>query len=97
MQAYMKSEMPFYGVQKPAREAIARAVFAAHPLDGFDAWRDTVLRLWREATHREERHLAIRLAPGEVERYCATHRLSPLSRREALKNVTSKGARAGGP
>ena len=42
MQRYMKSEMPFLGVQKPARSEIARAVFAAHPLDGFDAWRDTV-------------------------------------------------------
>jgi 3-methyladenine DNA glycosylase AlkD len=62
MQAYMKSEMPFLGVQKPAREEIARAVFAAHPLDGFEAWRDTVLRLWREATYREERYLALRLA-----------------------------------
>jgi 3-methyladenine DNA glycosylase AlkD len=62
MQAYMKSEMPFLGVQKPGREEIARAVFAAHPLDGFEAWRDTVLRLWREATYREERYLAIRLA-----------------------------------
>jgi 3-methyladenine DNA glycosylase AlkD len=158
MQAYMKSEMPFLGVQKPGREEIARAVFAAHPLDGFEAWRDTVLRLWREATYREERYLAIRLArdgaalapvlreraadddlwrrrtaivcqvlrkrdtdlallcdciepnrsdreffirkgigwalrayawvdPDEVERYCATHDLSPLSRREALRNL----------
>jgi 3-methyladenine DNA glycosylase AlkD len=62
MQAYMKSEMPFLGVQKPARTEIARTVFAAHPLEGFDAWRDTVLRLWREATYREERYLAIALA-----------------------------------
>jgi 3-methyladenine DNA glycosylase AlkD len=62
MRAYMKSAMPFYGVQKPGREAIARAVFPAHPLDGFDAWRDAVLTMWREATYREERYLAIRLA-----------------------------------
>ena len=62
MRAYMKSEMPFLGIQKPGREEIARAVFGAHPLDGFGAWRDTVLRLWREATYREERYLAIRLA-----------------------------------
>jgi 3-methyladenine DNA glycosylase AlkD len=61
MRAYMKSAMPFLGVQKPAREEVARAVFAAHPLDGFEHWRDTVLRLWREATYREERYLAIRL------------------------------------
>ena len=62
MQAYMKSSMPFRGVQKPGRTEIARAVFAAYPLAGFDAWRDTVLQLWREATYREERYLAIALA-----------------------------------
>jgi 3-methyladenine DNA glycosylase AlkD len=62
MQAYMKSEMPFLGVQKPGRVEIARTVFAAHPLDGFAAWRDTILSLWREATYREERYLAIALA-----------------------------------
>jgi 3-methyladenine DNA glycosylase AlkD len=71
MQAYMKSEMPFLGVQKPARTEIARTVFAAYPLDGFEAWRDTVLRLWREATYREERYLAIALARDQ--RY-AEHR-----------------------
>jgi 3-methyladenine DNA glycosylase AlkD len=62
MQSYMKSEMPFLGVQKPGRREVARIVFPAHPLDGFEAWRDTVLRLWREATYREERYLAIALA-----------------------------------
>jgi 3-methyladenine DNA glycosylase AlkD len=62
MQAYMKSEMPFLGVQKPARREVARIVFPAYPLEGFEAWRDTVLRLWREATYREERYLAIALA-----------------------------------
>jgi DNA alkylation repair enzyme len=34
MQAYMKSEMPFLGVQKPARKEIAREVFATYPLEG---------------------------------------------------------------
>jgi 3-methyladenine DNA glycosylase AlkD len=62
MRAYMKSEMPFLGVQKPGRREVARNVFPAYPLDGFEAWRDTVLRLWREATYREERYLAIALA-----------------------------------
>ena len=62
MQAYMKSEMPFLGVQKSGRVEIARSVFASFPLSGFEAWRDTVLRLWREATYREERYLAIALA-----------------------------------
>ena len=62
MQRYMKSAMPFLGVQKAGRREIARIVFPAYPLDGFEAWRDTVLRLWREATYREERYLAIALA-----------------------------------
>jgi 3-methyladenine DNA glycosylase AlkD len=62
MQAYMKSRMPFLGVQKAGRVEVARTVFPAYPLDGFEPWRDTVLRLWREATYREERYLAIALA-----------------------------------
>jgi 3-methyladenine DNA glycosylase AlkD len=60
MQAYMKSEMPFLGVQKPARTALAREVFTA-PLD-FAAWQATVLTLWREATYREEQYMALALA-----------------------------------
>jgi 3-methyladenine DNA glycosylase AlkD len=60
MQAYMKSDMPFLGVQKPGRREVARIAF--RPLDGFEAWRDAVLRLWREATYREERYMAIALA-----------------------------------
>jgi 3-methyladenine DNA glycosylase AlkD len=62
MQAYMKSEMPFLGVQKAGRTEVGRKVFAAYPLDGFEAWRDTVLALWHGATYREERYLAIALA-----------------------------------
>ena len=60
MQRYMKSAMPFLGVQKPARAALARELFAA--VDGFEVWRDTVLTLWREARFREERYMAIALA-----------------------------------
>lgn len=62
MQAYMKSQMPYYGVPSPEQARVFRAVFAAHPLDGFDAWRDTLLALWREATHREEHYPALDLA-----------------------------------
>ena len=32
MRAYMKSAMPFYGVQGAGREAVASDVFAARPL-----------------------------------------------------------------
>jgi 3-methyladenine DNA glycosylase AlkD len=73
MQAYMKSELPFHGVQAPAQRRIFKAVFADHPVGSFDAWRATVLLLWREATHREERYAAIALASDR--RYRA-HRTS---------------------
>ncbi len=61
MQAYMKSAMPYRGVQSPAMRLICRAVFAAHPLASFDEWRDTALTLWRDAHYREERYAAIAL------------------------------------
>jgi 3-methyladenine DNA glycosylase AlkD len=62
MQAYMKSSMPYLGIQaQPLRKA-ARAVFSAHKLESFEDWRDTVLLLWRGARYREERYLAIELA-----------------------------------
>jgi len=61
MQAYMKSSMPYYGVQTPGLREIQRRLFAAHPLPDFETWRDTALALWRGARHREERYAAIGL------------------------------------
>jgi 3-methyladenine DNA glycosylase AlkD len=61
MQAYMKSSMPYFGVQTPALRRICRSVFAAHPLADRAAWQATVLALWRGAAHREERYVAIEL------------------------------------
>jgi 3-methyladenine DNA glycosylase AlkD len=61
MQAYMRSAMPFRGVQTPQRRRALRALFAAHPLDGFPSWRATVLALWRQARFREERYAAVEL------------------------------------
>jgi 3-methyladenine DNA glycosylase AlkD len=61
MRTYMKSAMPFYGVQTPALRRICRGVFDAHPLADFEVWRRTVLVLWREARFREERYAAIEL------------------------------------
>jgi 3-methyladenine DNA glycosylase AlkD len=73
MQAYMKSAMPFHGVHAPAQRRIYRELFAAHPVASFAAWRATVLTLWREAGHREERYAAVALASDR--RYRA-HRTS---------------------
>lgn len=61
MQAYMKSEMPFYGVQRPARAALGARLFAEYPLPDMESWASTVLTLWREADYREERYLALDL------------------------------------
>ena len=61
MQAYMKSEMPYLGVQTPALKAVCRKVFAAHPIDAQKRWLDTILAIWRNADYREERYAAIRL------------------------------------
>ena len=59
MRAYMKSAMPFRGVQSAAQRRIWRDVFTRHPIADPQSWRETALALWREATYREERYAAI--------------------------------------
>jgi 3-methyladenine DNA glycosylase AlkD len=80
MQAYMKSAMPYLGVQTPEHRRICREIFRAHPLDSFQSWRDTVLTLWREAQYREERYAAIALAAFPPYRHFRTLRALPLYR-----------------
>ncbi|MGV9303228.1 DNA alkylation repair protein [Nonomuraea sp. NPDC003727] len=62
MQAYMKSEMPFLGVQSVPRKAALKRVFAEHRVESAPEWRRAVLELWREAEFREERYAAIELS-----------------------------------
>ncbi|MEV0165610.1 DNA alkylation repair protein [Nonomuraea fuscirosea] len=62
MRAYMKSTMPFLGVQAVPRRAVLRRVFAEHRLDSAPEWRRAVLSLWREAEYREERYAAVELS-----------------------------------
>ncbi|MFB4267098.1 DNA alkylation repair protein [Nonomuraea sp. GTA35] len=62
MQAYMKSTMPFLGVQAVPRRAALRRVFAGHRLESAPEWRRAVLTLWREAEYREERYAAVELS-----------------------------------
>jgi 3-methyladenine DNA glycosylase AlkD len=64
MRAYMKSAMPYLGVQTPGLREACRLVFSTHSLDSFDDWRETVLALWRGARFREERYAAL-LLTGE--------------------------------
>ncbi|MER7364375.1 DNA alkylation repair protein [Nonomuraea wenchangensis] len=62
MRAYMKSPMPFLGVQAVPRRATLRRVFAEHRIDSAPEWRRAVLALWREAEYREERYAAVDLS-----------------------------------
>jgi 3-methyladenine DNA glycosylase AlkD len=82
MQAYMKSAMPYLGVQSPQMRALCRAVFAQHSLASFDEWRDTVLALWRQARYREERYAAIALTGNR--HYRAYQRLETLPMYEEM-------------
>jgi len=58
MAAYMKTEMPFYGVPKPGRVLIGREVKARFPPVDAEDYRRKVLALWG-LPHREEKYLAI--------------------------------------
>ena len=62
MQAYMKSAMPYLGIQAGLFRKTAKSVLRAHPLESFDDWRDSALGLWRGARYREERYAAIEVA-----------------------------------
>jgi 3-methyladenine DNA glycosylase AlkD len=60
-QAYMKSEMPFYGVPAQPQKRLWRETFAAHPLATSAQWQQVALMLWRTASFREERYAAVGL------------------------------------
>ena len=57
MQAYMKTDMPFHGVQKPGRAQILSRLRKDFPPSTRDEYEDLVLALW-ELPHREEKYLA---------------------------------------
>jgi 3-methyladenine DNA glycosylase AlkD len=58
MAAYLKTDMPFYGVQKAGRVPILREVVERFQPSDRDDYRIAVLTLW-EQPHREEKYLAI--------------------------------------
>ncbi|MFT7617344.1 MAG: 3-methyladenine DNA glycosylase AlkD [Planctomycetota bacterium] len=59
MQAYMKSDMPNYGVKMPIMRQIVKECDAKFPITNRDDFIATVLDLWRTAKFREVRHAAI--------------------------------------
>ncbi len=62
MQRYMKSEMPYLGIQAPILKKLNRELFKAYPLGTQEDWLNTILSIWRDADFREERYSAISLA-----------------------------------
>src|SRR5207244_10774970 len=69
MQAYMKSTMPYYGLNLPAVRRVSRQLFGDMEM-GCHEWRETLLELWRGARHREERYAALVLLTMERPRHC---------------------------
>jgi len=61
-QAYMKSEMPYYGVSSPELTVLLRPLLAEFKPASRAEWEQTVRALWDGATHREERYAAIAFA-----------------------------------
>ena len=61
MQAYMKTEMSFYGVQKAGRAPIVREIVRTFAPEDRDEYERLVLALWA-LPHREEKYVALGVA-----------------------------------
>jgi 3-methyladenine DNA glycosylase AlkD len=61
MQAYMKSAMPFLGIEAPLRRRLVAQLAQGRACTDAAELSATLLTLWREATHREERTAALDL------------------------------------
>lgn len=72
MAAYMKTSMPFYGVQKAGRTEIWRELKRRFPITDARSYRAAILALWVQP-HREEKYLAIRIAVAHPEFHTVDH------------------------
>ncbi len=61
MASYMKTDMPFYGVQKKERVEVLRIIRGRFPVVDNEAYRTQITALWGRP-HREEKYLAISIA-----------------------------------
>ena len=80
MQAYMKSEMPFLGVQTPHHRRFCKQLFKAHPISEPGVWRATALTLWHQAEYREERYCVLNLLNHPIYRPFQTLAALPMYR-----------------
>lgn len=86
-QAYVKSAMPFHGVTTPQLRAVCLAVFKDVAWPSAAAWRAQVLRIWREAEYREERHAAIELSGHRAAREFQTAAALPMYERIVVEGA----------
>jgi 3-methyladenine DNA glycosylase AlkD len=78
MQAYMKSAMPFLGVDAPLRRRTVAEVAKGRECGSASDLADTLLALWRQATQREERYAALDLLRLPRHRKLVDTRLLPV-------------------
>jgi 3-methyladenine DNA glycosylase AlkD len=64
MQSYMRSAMPFYGVQTPVWRPLAKRLVREYPIPDAIVLAATVRELWYGARFREERYVALELTTG---------------------------------
>lgn len=60
--AYMKSDLPYYGIGADDLRAIMREPLKGNRLESFEAWESAIRTLWDRATHREEWYAALAVA-----------------------------------
>lgn len=64
MQQYVKSPLPFYGVQSAGQKAVWRIVRNDFPALNWDDYEETVKTLWFRAERHEEKYLALSILNG---------------------------------
>jgi len=77
MQRYMRSDLPYRGVQTPLWRPLARRLGREHPSPDLATLTATVRELWHGARFREERYVALQLT---ADRRWVTPELVPLYR-----------------
>ncbi|MCF7800702.1 MAG: DNA alkylation repair protein [Candidatus Marinimicrobia bacterium] len=64
MQQYVKSPLPFYGVQSAGQKEVWRIVRQNFPVLNWNDYEETVKTLWFQAEQHEEKYLAISILNG---------------------------------
>ena len=61
MQAYMKTNMPFYGVKSPVQNKIVAEVKRLFPISNQKEYNEIITKIW-SLPHRENKYISIKLA-----------------------------------